>query len=175
MSNYDNGFKGSLPSKARVYGVKIWEGSTLVHDYVPRKVEGKFYLKDLVDGAYIASDPRADIGGTLVGDLAGGGRIVEDFGDGYLESDGNQWIDLGFKGRPNVKIELDYAFVDAPLAERYLFGCSGSNAGDFTFMGFLAAMANLVMVVRQTRRSGHTSPTRRFRWPASSTRRPGGL
>ena len=138
MSNYANGFKGSSPSKARVYGVKIWEGNTLVHDYVPRKVEGKFYLKDIVTDAYITADPRAAIDGRAVDDLAGGGRIMEDFGDGYIESDGNQWIDLGFKGRPNMKAELDYAFVDTTPTERYLFGCSGANAGDFTIMGFLA-------------------------------------
>jgi len=143
MSDYANGFKGHLPSKARVYGVKIWEGDMLVHDYVPRKVEGKYYLKDLVNGAYIAADPRADIDGRTVDELGGGGRIEEDFGDGYIESDGNQWIDLGFKGHPNMKAELDYAFVDTTPTERYLFGCSGSNTGDFTLMGFLASDGKL--------------------------------
>ena len=137
MANYPNGFKGWAPSKARVYGVKIWEGNMLVHDYVPRKVEGKFYLKDLVNGVYITADPRADIDGRLVDELGGGGRMEEDFGDGYLESDGNQWIDLGFKGRPNMKAELDYAFVDTTPSERHLFGCSGENVGDFTFMGYV--------------------------------------
>lgn len=136
MSDYPNGFSAAAASKARVYGVKIWEGDTLVHDYVPRKVEGRFYLKDLVDGAYVTTDPRASIGNVAASKLAGGGRIGEDLGDAYLESDGKQWIDLGFAGKPNMKAELDYAFVDTAFSEQYLFGCSGSNEGGFTFMGF---------------------------------------
>ena len=143
MSDYPNGFKGALPSKARVYGVKIWEGDALAHDYVPRKVEGKFYLKDLVDGAYVTSDPRASTENGTVGELLGGGHIMEDLGDGYLESDGKQWIDLGFAGKPNMKAELDYAFADEAFSEQYLFGCSGSNAGDFTFMGFSGSSGKL--------------------------------
>ena len=139
MSSYANGFKATASSKARVYGVKIWEGDALVHDYVPRKVEGKLYLKDLVDGAYVASDPRAAIDSTRVGELTGGGRIVEERGDGYIESDGKQWIDLGFKGKPNMKAELDYAFTGAVVAEQYLFGASGGNSGDFSFMGYAVA------------------------------------
>ena len=140
MSEYFNGFKAASASKARVYGVKIWEGDELVHDYVPRKVEGKFYLKDLVDGAYVAADPRAAIGDKRVGELTGGGRIVEERGDGYIESDGNQWIDLGFKGTPNMKAELDYAFTGAVAAEQYLFGASGGNVGDFSFMGYAVVL-----------------------------------
>lgn len=135
--DYKNGEYAVQPTKMKVYGVKIWEGTELIHDYVPRKVEGKFYLKDLVDGKYVTGVARAD--GTAMDELlTGGGTIVEEPGDAYIESHAHECIDLGIKADGTTCVELDHQLTAIP-SESYLFGVRAVHDTSLTFWGYCAA------------------------------------
>ena len=137
--DFKNGEFAENIAAMKVYGVKIWEGDDLIHDYVPRKVEGKFYLKDLVDGKYITGAARNN-GTALTEQLTGGGDIVEEPGDAYIESHSHERIDLGIKADGTTRAELDHQLV-APKtrAEDYFFGSRAPNETAMTFWGLFAA------------------------------------
>lgn len=120
----------------KVYGVKIWEGTKLTHDYAPCRIEGKYCLKNRVDGRYVAG---VSLSNNVYDseDLTGGGDIADELGDGYIQSHGHERIDLGIKPDATTRVELDHRLSDPTTFgdERYLFGSRGSGAA-LTFWGW---------------------------------------
>ena len=72
--------------------------------------------------------------------------------DGYIESDGNQYINLGHFSGPNTKVEFDFAMSETPtdnnsrpLGARGGQNCRmyfGGNAGEHRFSFWVASTVN---------------------------------
>ena len=102
-------------AKAKIYGVKIWESGSLVHDYQPQVQDGLAGLKDLVDGAFL---PAGKLAAASTTNAVPGGNIVQTTGDAYLQTDGHQGIVTDYKPTPQSRIVLDYAYVDGAANQR---------------------------------------------------------
>lgn len=81
--------------QARFFSFSIYDGSTLVRDFIPVRKNGVGYLYDKVSGKLFGN---AGTGAFLYG---GDVREVE-----YIESTGTQYIDTGITGGSTSKIEL---------------------------------------------------------------------
>ena len=113
-------------AKAKIYGVKIWEDGTLVHDYQPQVQDGLAGLKDLVDGAFLAAGQLA---GASVANAVPGGNISNTVGDAYLQTDGHQGITTDYKLTPQSRLVLDYAYVDGTANQRMVSVNAYSGGG----------------------------------------------
>ena len=117
-------------SSTRIYGVRIWNGETLVRDYKPRIVENSEGLYDAVNGTFSIADPSAidnsdngKYGLTAGGDVectAPNGTLSANM-DSYLESFGGQVIDAGFALSRKLRLEIDFAMKFLG-GTQYLFG-----------------------------------------------------
>ena len=105
---------GTLNTKARLYGFKIYEDGALVRDYVPAVENGVAGLRDatgnggFVSGAKTAKTPLVSAYGTEE--------------DAYLQSTGEQIIDSGYFMNKDSRIAVDFVFTDASVAQARLFG-----------------------------------------------------
>ena len=120
----------NCPASVRIYGMKIWNGATLVRDYVPRVVDNVEGLYDTVNGTFAIADPAAvDNSDNGKFRLTGGGDIVCTASagslaanmDSYLESFGSQGIDTGFALSRKLRLEIDFA-MNFVGGTQYLFG-----------------------------------------------------
>ena len=110
-------FKDAIPNATdntcgfvKVYRLRCWKDGELVHDYVPRKVDGIAGLRDLVDGEFVTAE-----------NITAGGAIVEEKGDAYVESkDRARYFDTGYMLGPKTRIEADFAFMDR-VQQQFLF------------------------------------------------------
>ena len=133
-ANAANGEKFVIPSnasqrynaKAKIYGVKIWESGSLVHDYQPQVQDGLAGLKDLVDGAFL---PAGKLAAASTTNAVPGGNILQTTGDAYLQTDGHQGIVTDYKPTPQSRIVLDYAYVDGAANQRMVSINSYSGGG----------------------------------------------
>ena len=97
-------------SKAKIYGVKIYENDALVHDFVPcLKDDETPCFKDLVGGGFI-------IGENVAAFRAGGDNVPKYQDDGYLstvsETPGEYlYIDTGYQVKNTTRVELDCAMA----------------------------------------------------------------
>lgn len=105
--------------KMRLYGFRIYEKGELVRDYRPMSMDGIGILKDAVTGSWLKS--------TTATDLTYGGAI-EECDDGYLESDGTQGVNLGYKLTPASRVVVDFRYTKTGLtANSPLLGCAVPN------------------------------------------------
>lgn len=85
-------------AKARVYGAKVYEGTTLVRDLVPRVFGGEAGFYDCVGKGFypsgVAGEPF----------LYGG-----DLEDPFVVSDGTQFVNTGYLPKKTSKFAIDYA------------------------------------------------------------------
>ena len=105
----NNGLTGYsvAAAKAKYYRCRIFEADALVHDYVPCVKGGEPGFKDLVDGAFVTVEQKAEITG-----IVAGGKVLTIPDDGYIEATGvNQVIDTGYKCTSATRIEADFAFT----------------------------------------------------------------
>ena len=114
--NQTNGYKG------RMYSYKIWESDKLVHYYIPVFDENLTpCMYDLVSKEYLRNQGT----GAFKGYFADGSRLVS-----YLESDGNQYLNLGII--PNDKIGVKAKFyVNSASGKNYVVGSRGNGVGRF--------------------------------------------
>ena len=105
---------GTLNTKARLYGFRIYEDGALVRDYVPAVENGVVGLRDatgnggFVSGAKTAKTPLLSAYGTEE--------------DAYLQSTGAQIINSGYFMNKDSRIAVDFAFTDASVPQARLFG-----------------------------------------------------
>ncbi len=94
--------KASNYSVMRLYGFKIYEGETLMRDYVPcKKPDGTAGLWDKVRGAFVSSP----VGNAFLASY-GSDTLPEGYGAvEYIESTGSQYIDTGYYHNANTRIE----------------------------------------------------------------------
>lgn len=113
------GTKFSYFTLMKVYGLKIYESGELVRDYRPMSMDGIGILKDAVTGSWLKS--------TTATELTYGGAI-EECDDGYLESDGTQGVNLGYKLTPASRVVVDFRYTKTGLtANSPLLGCAVPN------------------------------------------------
>jgi hypothetical protein len=134
----------------RLYYCKIWQGGTLVRDFVPIKVgtEGCLYDK-VTDTVYHSPGTVPFVCGAEVAETVLWKKPVPyDAEVEYLESDGTQYIDTGIYPADGLSFDLEAALMTNSSALTYsLFGgrnrmggsdgqCSWWNIADFYFYGW---------------------------------------
>ena len=114
----------------RIRNFKIWEGDSLVRDYVPacRLSDCAGGLYDLQDDEFYPNEAASGkfIGGFDEGDVDGQHRLA------YLESDGNQFVDTGyvFKSKSRPRVEARLMLTDG--GDRDIMGTAVGQAGCFS-------------------------------------------
>ena len=112
FANYSNTNATSFAnsSKAKIYGVKIYENDALVRDFVPCLKDGETpCFKDLVGGGFI-------IGENVAAFRAGGDNVPTYQDDGYVstvsETEGEYfYVDTGYQVKNATRVELDCAMA----------------------------------------------------------------
>ena len=134
-------------AKARIYGVKIYEGVDLVRDFTPCVKDGLAGFRDRVTGDFVTN------GGAFTSFSAGGDyETCESPYVAMPSGNTSVFIQTGYVATSNTCVELDCAFVDNPSStsrEWYLFNGAGGNNH---YRGFIS--------------SGFTSRPRRAIWEA---------
>ena len=77
--------------------------------------------------------------------LAAGGMSFAE--DGWVQSDGTQYVDTGYRPTPKTKIVADFAYVDVTTLQQRVFGESGGNAG-ITFSSYINGGGNYAWAVQ---------------------------
>lgn len=92
----------------KIYGLKIWEGDTLVHDFSPCVSNGVIGLRDVVSGRFAADSQTTpkplDAGGTISCDAWSRSA--------YLEFTGAQSFDTGIYPTSNTCVVADFQLTD---------------------------------------------------------------
>ncbi len=132
-----SGESGYAPLK--IYGFKIYEEDSLVRSYKPYVANGIPGLLDTVgDGGFISCAIA-----TNAQKVACGGLIDSDSASNaaYIQTDGTQYIDLGYYAKSATRFELDCALVRPDYSpDQYLFGTHGGyKAGNFPFSMYVKA------------------------------------
>ena len=121
------------PAKVRIYGVKIYESGVLVHDFVPRIMDGIVGFKDIHGTGGFICNPAAEAS------LTAGGGVIEETSPYVATPAANSdasnrlYLDTHYYATANTRLELDYALTDARTSGDtwYLF------SGYYRFCGFL--------------------------------------
>ena len=112
------------PGSVCIYGMKIWNGATLVRDYVPRVVDGVEGLYDRANGTFVTVDTmkshaRLSSGGD-VECVATSGTLADSM-DAYLMDTNGQAIEPGYTVARNMRFEIDFA-MDCFHGTQFLYG-----------------------------------------------------
>ena len=110
FANYANSHATAFgnSSKAKIYGVKIYENDALVHDFVPCLKDGETpCFKDLVEGGFIVPE-------NAVAFRAGGDNVPTYQDNAYVSTAANAnggklYIDTGYVIGDNTSVALDCA------------------------------------------------------------------
>lgn len=133
------------PASVRIYGVKIWDGGTLVRNYVPRFSNGQEGLYDTVNNALKVAD-LTGLSATGKYRLGYGGDIECTSADAYLEASGAQALNTGFTLSLLTRLEIDCSLLDF-AGTQYLFG-TGAGGGHNGLYHQLGSTRSLLMCVR---------------------------
>ena len=109
--NAAGGFSNAADVK--VYGMKIWDGGTLVRDFSPRIVDGVAGLWDARNSKFYTPESayRLTVGGEVECATEGGIGAAAT-ADAYLEaSEAGPVLDTGYKFSAASRVVLDYAYV----------------------------------------------------------------
>ena len=141
FANYANSHATAFgnSSKAKIYGVKIYENDALVHDFVPCLKDGETpCFKDLVGGGFI-------IGENVAAFRAGGDNVPTYQDNAYVSTAANAnggklYIDTGYVIGDNTSVALDCAMegdlMNGSYANTtlwYLFDGTPSSGKRFQF------------------------------------------
>lgn len=121
---FGNNIAGSVRgyARARCYGLKIWRDGELVRDYRPVLKDGRAALYDAVAKTFNYSATGTDlVAGTKVNEPDG-------FVD-YVESQGNDFIDLEVVAQSGISLESRMAWTELPDDASFV----GARSGDTRF------------------------------------------
>ena len=112
--------------KGRIYELKIWEGNTLIRDYVPAKnSSGVAGLLDLVDNSWHPSSTSTQ--------FKAGPEIPQGFPTSeycqveWLESTGTQWVDTDTVTTSNLQLDLEFQLTNNAVYDTKLFGTESAG------------------------------------------------
>ena len=122
----------------KCYGLKIYESGVLVTNFVPyAKINGEIGFRDTLTGAFLSSGTRNFVAG---GNIALSGPTAR---DAFVESDGTQVLNSGYKVGYQSRVEVDLAFTGGNRG--FLFGnfasgsvlrwCAWLDSGPLRFSG----------------------------------------
>lgn len=136
----DDGTVFKQCAKAKVYGLRIWAGGTLIRDLAPRNIDGTAGFEDRVTGRFYTCGGLTASANAPT-ELSGASRE----GDAFIESDGSYYsvVDTRYFVKPSTKIEIDYqlaSFVNSGI----VMGGYGSAAGVSTIL-WCSSNSKLVM------------------------------
>ena len=148
-------------TKGRIYDLKIYENSTLLHSFVPVPkglqigdftvpsngmfdiVEQKFYANQGTGNFKLGSDEDAEQSfakvklNLLQGDyLIKDGKLLWANPDLYIASTGQPYIDTGYICNTNTKVDCVFSPISIdtfPTTQTYLFGTGGKYLGTDVF------------------------------------------
>lgn len=119
----ENGSGTDRPFIGQIYDIKIWQGSTLVRDYVPcvRNSDGVAGLYDKVENKFYTNSGTGSFGsGAATGDAVEEYQRVE-----HLDFTGSQYINTGYIPNTNTKVETTFK---TSTNSRWLFGSRTSTS-----------------------------------------------
>ena len=126
----ENGSGTDRPFIGQIYDIKIWQGSTLVRDYVPcvRNSDGVAGLYDKVENKFYTNSGTGSFGSG-----AATGGVVEEYQRvEYIEATGTQYIDSGYKPTSEaLKYDLEYAITSSTCN----FSIMGNNDDTDKYFG----------------------------------------
>ena len=97
-------------SVTRCYGLKIWDGDTLVRDFKPCLVDGKGMLYDEV--TQLLYRPSPDIPASRTGPVVLSGEEKPAQYVEYVESDGSIFVDTGVIGKSGTAADMEMSFLE---------------------------------------------------------------
>lgn len=135
-----NGSSASYGASAKLYGAKIWQGETLVRDFVPCENESEVAcLYDRVSGSYFTAGAGTFTKG---GEVAAGLAVVAatasisaaDYGEpdeylDYIEATGEQYIDTGVNAETGLKVRADFSW-EGTIDNNTDWGLVGARNGN---------------------------------------------
>ena len=144
--------------RARLYGVKIYENGELVHDYVPVAQAGKGALVDKVGGKILnkASNSQEFV---VSDDLvANDGWIAAEMrvGDAYIQSDGTQVLNTGYRSTPRTRFEVDYQMTAIRGQNRVFGSVTGNSIAEMYVQGEVEGSGNVAFLVGDTQVGQYT-------------------
>ena len=118
-----NGSKAAEFSSCKMFSCQIYDNETLVRDYVPMANEkGVCGLYDNVNSVFYPSANGNNFFGVRDDNgLPVGYSLCE-----YIESNGTQYIDVGFKPNNNTKVDIGVLSTQREGDYVWLFGCQDS-------------------------------------------------
>ena len=121
-SSNSSGTSWSQPATGmKCYGLKIYESDVLVTNFVPYVRNGEIGFRDTLTGAFLSAGTTNFVAG---GNIELSGPTAR---DAFVESDGTQILNTGYKVGSQSRVEVDLA-VRVP-AKGFLFGNFASGAG----------------------------------------------
>ena len=121
-SSNASGTSWSQPATGmKCYGLKIYESDVLVTNFVPYVRNGEIGFRDTLTGAFLSAGTTNFVAG---GNIELSGPTAR---DAFVESDGTQILNTGYKVGSQSRVEVDLA-VRVP-AKGFLFGNFASGAG----------------------------------------------
>jgi hypothetical protein len=106
----------------KIYGCKIYESGSLVHDFVPYVKNGESGLFDKETGTFIKGKAKTGSAAGMETNLPYGGRIKGEQ-DAYIESNGSTGMSSGYKMKGNIsRVEVEYSLTDANANSTRIFG-----------------------------------------------------
>ncbi len=139
----DDGTVFKQCAKAKVYGLRIWAGGTLIRDLAPRNIDGTAGFEDLVTGRFYTCDGLSASANAPT-ELSGASRE----GDAFIESDGSFFsvVNTYYFVKPSTKIEIDYALASI-VSSAGILGGYGADAGISTIL-WCKNTSNFVLEMR---------------------------
>ena len=137
-SNNSAGTAWAQPAHGmKCYGLKIYESGILVTNFVPYVRNGEIGFRDTLTGAFLSAGTRNFVAG---GNIALSGPTAR---DAFVESDGTQVLNSGYKVGYQSRVEVDLAFTGGNRG--FLFGnfasgsvlrwCAWLDSGPLRFSG----------------------------------------
>ena len=137
-SNNSAGTAWAQPAHGmKCYGLKIYKSGILVTNFVPYVRNGEIGFRDTITGAFLSAGTRNFVAG---GNIALSGPTAR---DAFVESDGTQVLNSGYKVGYQSRVEVDLAFTGGNRG--FLFGnfasgsvlrwCAWLDSGPLRFSG----------------------------------------
>jgi len=137
---FSNGTSNGNYLQGRLYGFKVYNGDTLVGNYVPICQGGTYGLADKISGKVLAMAS----GSVAFGGDTDNGNLNDSFfdapmrdEDAYIQSDGTQAINLGYFTTPNTRYEIDYRFTEVVAQARPFGQATSKLSAEFYVQGTL--------------------------------------